>query len=126
MVLSAAHQGHNWNDARESCLAYEGDLLSLGSKPEMDFINKITARFAYHKQHLWIGLNDLDEENKFAWSDGTPFSRNVYNNWGQGDQITVLKNTVLNCFNMFGMITCAPRSLVTSARNREVRNKLIK
>lgn len=107
MVISPAHLGHNWNDARESCLAYEGDLLSLGSKPEMDFINEISARFVYHRQHLWIGLNDLDEENKFAWSDGTPLNPDVYNNWGQGEPNTVLKNTVLNCFNMFGMITSA-------------------
>ena len=85
MVISAVHQGYNWNDARDSCLAYEGDLLSVGNKPEMDFINEISARFVYHRQHLWIGLNDLDEENKFVWSDGTPFNPSVYNNWGEGE-----------------------------------------
>lgn len=122
MVISPVNRGHNWNDAHASCLAYEGDLLSVGNKLEMDFINEISARFAYQRQHLWIGLNDLEEENKFVWSDGTHSVPLCIITGAQVNQITILKNTVLNCLDMFGMITHAPRSLVISARNRKVRN----
>ena len=98
MVISPTNRGHNWNDARASCLAYQGDLLSVGNKLEMDFINEISARFVYHRQHLWIGLSDLDEENKFVWSDGTPFNPSVYNNWGPGEPNNRLEE---HCVELF-------------------------
>lgn len=99
MVKSAAHRGQTWNDARDSCRADEGDLLSVGNKLEMDFINEISARFVYHRQHLWIGLNDLNEENKFVWSDGTPFNPSVYNNWGPGEPNNFLGEHCVELFN---------------------------
>ena len=87
MVRSLPVRGRTWKDAVEECRSppNNGDLLSVKNKYEMDFINEISSRFVYHKQQLWIGLNDQRNEGKFVWSDGTPFNRSVYNNWGQGE-----------------------------------------
>lgn len=110
MVISPVNRGHNWNDARASCLAYEGDLLSVGHKLEMDFINEISARFAYQRQHLWIGLNDLEEENKFVWSDGTPFNSSVYNNWGPGEPNNHLEEHCVELFrHLWNDNTCTKK-----------------
>ena len=119
MVKSVAVRGVNWNDARKECISYKGDLLSVANKEEMDFINEISARFVYHRQHLWIGLNDQNKENKFVWSDGTPFNHLAYNNWDQGEpnyhggeRCAVLFNKVWNdieCTKEYGYICEKPK-----------------
>lgn len=87
MVRSVGVRGRTWNDALADCRSplNNGDLLSVENKYEMDFINEISSKFGYHKQLLWIGLNDQQNEGIFIWSDGTSYNRSEYTNWGPGE-----------------------------------------
>ncbi|XP_048455173.1 secretory phospholipase A2 receptor [Rhincodon typus] len=62
---------HSWNEARASCQAQGGDLLSIRDLKEQEYIVK-------HLRHVgilaWIGLNQLDEGAGWQWSDGEPLS----------------------------------------------------
>ena len=61
-----SHTSSNWNDARETCLKSGADLASISSLAENDFIKSLS------KESLWIGLNSLENELVYNWSDGTP------------------------------------------------------
>ena len=37
-------------------------------------------------EDIWIGLNDLDSEGTYVFSDGTPMSEHWYiSNWAEGE-----------------------------------------
>ncbi|KAJ3594100.1 hypothetical protein NHX12_006432 [Muraenolepis orangiensis] len=54
-----------WSQARASCRAQRGDLLSLASLPEHGYIRGVM---------VWIGLNHLTEGRGWQWSDGAPLA----------------------------------------------------
>ncbi|XP_006879432.1 PREDICTED: secretory phospholipase A2 receptor [Elephantulus edwardii] len=64
-----------WNEAHSSCQLQGGTLLSIEDEPEENFIRKHLSSEAVT---VWIGLNQLDENAGWQWSDGTPLS---YLNW---------------------------------------------
>uniref|UniRef100_A0A8C4QFH3 C-type lectin domain-containing protein n=1 Tax=Eptatretus burgeri TaxID=7764 RepID=A0A8C4QFH3_EPTBU len=64
-----------WGTARESCKEKGGDLVSITNAAEQMFL--LTQLEQVHIRS-WIGLNDIDEEGNFVWSDGTPVT---YTNW---------------------------------------------
>ena len=69
----------NWIDARASCQLHGGDLASITSKEEEEKIKEMLSSNGY-EDIFWFGLNDIAEEGKFVWSDGSEYS---YNNWGE-------------------------------------------
>ena len=89
-MRSANVSGLNWENARNYCLSYGGDLVSVSSRSETDFINSHKSKA--ENEYFWIGLNDRHEENVFVWSDGTPYDKSIYSNWlpnepnSQGDE----------------------------------------
>ena len=72
---------HTWYEARKICQSYLGDLASILDKQEEDNIKKLISDFTIpaDDQWFWFGLNDIDIEGTFVWSDGSNFS---YANWG--------------------------------------------
>ncbi|XP_077169931.1 C-type mannose receptor 2 [Paroedura picta] len=58
-----------WPDAKKICLRNEGDLVSIHTLPELEFVTK---QIKQDVEELWIGLNDLRLQMNFEWSDGTP------------------------------------------------------
>ncbi|MFT7812315.1 macrophage mannose receptor 1-like [Arapaima gigas] len=63
-----------WFEARDFCKTIGGNLLSIHSKYDL-----------LHKQDFaeaWIGLNALDPNGGFVWSDGSSSS---YENWQTGE-----------------------------------------
>ncbi|KAL8175832.1 UNVERIFIED_CONTAM: C-type mannose receptor 2, partial [Gekko kuhli] len=66
-----------WPDAKKICLRNEGDLVSIHTLPELEFVTKQIKqdRAQFHEksdvEELWIGLNDLRLQMDFEWSDGT-------------------------------------------------------
>jgi len=66
-----------WNDAQQNCVAYGGNLASVQSAQENDFIFGITMT-----QRTWIGGNDIENDGTWVWNDGTPWS---YENWGMNE-----------------------------------------
>ncbi|XP_069791498.1 secretory phospholipase A2 receptor isoform X3 [Narcine bancroftii] len=87
----------SWNEARASCLAQEGDLLTIRDRKEQEYINK-------HLQNggilAWIGLNHLDEASGWQWADGAPLS---FVNWGTDQPQESLLGTY-NC----GILSSTP------------------
>ncbi|KAL5011088.1 hypothetical protein ScPMuIL_013393 [Solemya velum] len=69
----------SWYDAREYCLQHGGDLLSLHSQMEDNFITSQIARKT--TTIYWIGLNEL-MQNGYKWSDLTVFD---HENWAENE-----------------------------------------
>lgn len=84
-------------DARERCVQYGADLVSLHSQNEVSFVVH-QAQSAKWTHSLWIGLNDRNVEGGYVWSDGSPvsfthWSRGQPNNWfGQQDCLEMFTN----------------------------------
>ena len=70
----------DWFDAQDACLAWGGQLVSIGSQEEND--NVLFLRESVGCSEAWIGYNDLETEGEFVWSDGSPVT---YENW-DGDE----------------------------------------
>ncbi|XP_061432498.1 macrophage mannose receptor 1-like [Lethenteron reissneri] len=71
-----------WAESREHCRQQGADLLSLHDRSEAILLHKISRRQPFPDTHYWIGLNSLDPDKGFVWSDGTPVS---FKNWGRGE-----------------------------------------
>ena len=57
----------SWQAARQEALALGGDLVSIESQAEQDFL--VSAFGAEYGPSLWIGLNDLAIEGAFGWGE---------------------------------------------------------
>lgn len=66
-----------WIEAREACRELGGQLVSIHSQEEQDFLTKHASQTG-----SWTGLRDLDIEGEFVWMDGNPLD---YSNWGPGE-----------------------------------------
>ncbi|PNJ06504.1 low affinity immunoglobulin epsilon Fc receptor [Pongo abelii] len=66
-----------WVHARYACDDMEGQLVSIHSPEEQDFLTK-------HASHIgsWIGLRNLDLKGEFIWVDGSHVD---YSNWAPGE-----------------------------------------
>uniref|UniRef100_A0AC35U6N9 C-type lectin domain-containing protein n=1 Tax=Rhabditophanes sp. KR3021 TaxID=114890 RepID=A0AC35U6N9_9BILA len=62
-----------WEEASNFCKQFDGDLTSIGSQQENDFIDKMRKR-----NDIWIGFTK-PLYGFYEWSDLTPTS---YMNWG--------------------------------------------
>ncbi|XP_072234626.1 macrophage mannose receptor 1 [Leuresthes tenuis] len=68
----------NWHDARKHCQQEGGNLLSIDSENEQVFL---TTQLLLYNNDLWIGMNDVNWEMHFVWTDGKRIS---YTNWAKG------------------------------------------
>jgi len=66
-------QPSTWPNASASCSTYGGYLASVGSAGENAFLANILTL-----QSAWIGLNDVNNEGNFSWTNGDPLG---YTNW---------------------------------------------
>ncbi|KAG9266370.1 macrophage mannose receptor 1-like, partial [Astyanax mexicanus] len=64
----------SWIAARTDCVMEGGDLVSIQSADEQQYVISPTS-------DVWIGLNDL-EFSDYLWSDGSALS---HTNWGPGE-----------------------------------------
>ena len=75
----------NWQNARDMCLAWGGDLATVTSLEGNTLMyNTVTGA-----DYCWIGLNDVDNENTFVWADG---SSSPYRSWYPGQPDNYLGN----------------------------------
>jgi len=63
-----------WQDARNFCQAWGGDLVEIDSDAE----NEALARRI--EANVWIGATDQEEEGTFRWAGGAPLA---YVGWGR-------------------------------------------
>jgi len=62
--------GISWTAAEAACAAWGGNLTSIHSSEENDFVQEL-AKNSCNQPAFWIGLSDQQEEGTFVWSDGT-------------------------------------------------------
>lgn len=78
-----------WQDARDVCQAWGGDLVEIGSPEEsIALARRITAS-------AWIGANDQEAEGSFRWASGAPldftqWAVNQPNNFGGNEDCSEL------------------------------------
>jgi hypothetical protein len=72
-----------WSKARDFCKTFGGDLASVRNAEEQDTItilngqnNQRSTGWGYG--YAYIGMNDINQEGVFVWSDGSP---TTYTNW---------------------------------------------
>ncbi|XP_047425524.1 macrophage mannose receptor 1 [Mugil cephalus] len=56
----------NWHDAEARCKNEQGHLVSVHSQEELSFLT------AHMPGEGWMGLNDINAEGQFVYTDGTP------------------------------------------------------
>ncbi|KAM3922534.1 C-type mannose receptor 2 isoform 1-T1 [Leptodactylus fuscus] len=69
----------SWAEAWTSCLQQDANLLSINEIHEQTYINGLLTGYS---STLWIGLNDINVNGGWQWSDGSPLK---YLNW-ESDQ----------------------------------------
>ncbi|XP_029598411.1 galactose-specific lectin nattectin isoform X1 [Salmo trutta] len=70
-----------WPEAEHYCLLLGGNLASVHSLSQYNFLQSVIQSSANRAQRTWIGANDAIQEGLWLWSDGSRFS---YQNWDQG------------------------------------------
>lgn len=81
----------SWYGAEERCIQWGGHLVSIKDGAENLFVSGI------HSAFVWIGLNDIQNENKYVWSDR---SNSKFRNWEGGQPDNGDHNE--NCVEMDG------------------------
>ncbi len=79
---------HTWDEAEADCVVQGGHLISVHDQAMQDFL--ATTAFSISGSDWWIGLNDLQNEGTFEWTDGTavdftPWAGGEPNNSGEED-----------------------------------------
>ena len=77
---SSDFPGVAWQVARSRCLSFGGELASIHSRQEQNFINTLLKEESY-----WIGLNDVNKVGKRSWSDNSTWS---FTNWAGPEEKT--------------------------------------
>ena len=65
----------NWLDAQSSCAIWGGDLTSITTERENNYLYTILPDTV---SNCWIGLNDRDVEGTYTWIDGTTFTQPTF------------------------------------------------
>ncbi|XP_010742418.3 macrophage mannose receptor 1 [Larimichthys crocea] len=73
----------NWQDARSYCVNQGGNLVSILNEKEQAFL---TTQMVRYNDDLWTGMNDVNWEMRFVWTDGKRIS---YTNWAKGHPSSV-------------------------------------
>ncbi|ELT93458.1 hypothetical protein CAPTEDRAFT_220791 [Capitella teleta] len=61
----------SWDDARTQCMAINGDLASVTSTTDQEFIRELITNAT--SSGIWIGGNEIDQTAGWTWTDGSPF-----------------------------------------------------
>ncbi|GLD55459.1 macrophage mannose receptor 1 [Lates japonicus] len=80
----------NWQDAEAHCTREQGHLASFHSQEELSFLT------AHMPGEAWVGLNDINVENQFVYTDGTPadflpWGPNQPDNWQDNEDCVHLR-----------------------------------
>ncbi|PCC71268.1 Putative metal-binding motif-containing protein [Nannocystis exedens] len=78
-------------EAEADCVAQGGHLLSIPSQEIQDWA--VAEAFAVAGSDWWIGLNDVDAEDDFVWTDGAPLA---FTAWNEGEPNNVGEEDCVN------------------------------
>ncbi|XP_008296580.1 macrophage mannose receptor 1 [Stegastes partitus] len=93
----------NWQDARKYCINQGGNLVSIVNEKEQAFL---TTQMLNYNEDLWIGMNDVNWEMHFVWTDGRGI---LYTNWAKGHPASspeghYFMEEVFDCVVMVGSV----------------------
>ncbi|KAL0966708.1 hypothetical protein UPYG_G00299060 [Umbra pygmaea] len=71
-----------WAQAERHCLAFGGNLASVHSISQYQFLQNVIKMYSYGYPDTWIGANDAIQEGIWLWSDG---SRYDFRYWSGGN-----------------------------------------
>ncbi|NXC68371.1 MRC1 protein, partial [Anhinga anhinga] len=69
-----------WHAARNNCINFGGNLATISKKETQAFLMSLLKNAA---TDAWIGLNDINQEHTYLWTDGSPV---YYTNWAKGSR----------------------------------------
>ncbi|XP_061852165.1 macrophage mannose receptor 1-like isoform X2 [Colius striatus] len=69
-----------WHAARNECISFGGNLATISKKETQAFLMSLLKNAV---TDAWIGLNDINQEHTYLWTDGSPVS---YTNWAKGSR----------------------------------------
>ncbi|KAM3596873.1 uncharacterized protein V6R79_022020 [Siganus canaliculatus] len=69
-----------WAEAELNCVSQGGNLVSIHSLEEHNFVKSLIKKFDAAETWTWFGLSDIHKEGSWMWSDGCPVK---YTYWGQ-------------------------------------------
>ena len=72
----------NWLDAQSSCALWGGDLTSITTERENNYLYTIIPDTV---SNCWIGLNDRGGEGTYTWIDGTELTHSNFTNTSLND-----------------------------------------
>nr|ACO82046.1 C-type lectin 13 [Perca flavescens] len=75
-------QGKTWVDAEHFCKATGGNLASVHSEEEHEFLRTFIHQVSGENRRTWIGGFDSVQPGVWMWSDGSPFD---YKSWAPGE-----------------------------------------
>jgi hypothetical protein len=78
LLTSAAK---SWTDAQAQAAALGGNLVTIGSQGEQEFLKKVLLSGAHRSDNYWTGLNDIGSPTTYHWASGESVG---YTNWGPG------------------------------------------
>ncbi|XP_059158109.1 macrophage mannose receptor 1-like [Physella acuta] len=65
-----------WRESRQWCGRYGADLVSINSEDENRFLQGV-FKYGVISESIWIGLNELDRNSGYSWTDRSPV--NLFN-----------------------------------------------
>ncbi|XP_053703779.1 galactose-specific lectin nattectin-like [Synchiropus splendidus] len=82
--------GKRWADAELDCIKQGGNLASIHSDAEHQFVRDLIRSSSGGNKRTYVGGHDLHKEGLWAWSDGSKFSfpgwhKGEPNNHGRGE-----------------------------------------
>ena len=108
----------NWLDAQSSCAIWGGDLTSITTERENNYLNTIIPDTV---SNCWIGLNDRDVEGTYTWIDGTGFTQPAFvtalSNNEANDCVRIVSNgdwEYVSCTSTLGSFICRAYSVLTT------------
>uniref|UniRef100_A0A8C3XBH0 Mannose receptor C-type 1 n=1 Tax=Cyanoderma ruficeps TaxID=181631 RepID=A0A8C3XBH0_9PASS len=76
-----------WHAARDVCFSLGGNLAAIPNEQVQAFL---FYHLKYATTNVWIGMNDINRESTFLWTDGSTVS---YTNWATGtDCVFIMKS----------------------------------
>ena len=108
----------NWLDAQSSCAIWGGDLTSITTERENNYLNTIINSLV---GDYWIGLNDRDVEGTYTWIDGTGFTQPTFvtalSNNEADDCVQIVSNggwESVSCTSTLSSFICRASSVITT------------
>uniref|UniRef100_A0A674PI68 C-type lectin domain-containing protein n=1 Tax=Takifugu rubripes TaxID=31033 RepID=A0A674PI68_TAKRU len=62
----------SWEASRQNCQQVGADLVVVDTSEEQKFLSKNV------KKDTWIGLNDVETEGTWKWTDGNPLTKGYW------------------------------------------------